>query len=431
MPFYAIVNRFPVTPALDPLTLTLFALAFVATAIAVSRRPIFGAAILAFVPPFAFAHAVGGTTVTLGKVLLIATLVGIAGYGRHIALRRLPLTVLAAFAAIVIVDFITVAVAHYRFEALREALKWFEYLGFFTAVLVCYRLDPRPGAVRIALQSSVTLVALSALSDLFFGAHSSLNVAGHHLPRIAGVLEGPNQLGGYLEVAIAALGAWEVLRPTRIGAAILGLAGFVLALSFSRAALGDVLLIAVIFAIVQRPRVARLWPVLGGVAFGYLFTAIAGRGSGIGALLSATLGERTSDLDAAVSGGVGDRFELWRAAIALFVHHPLLGVGAGNYQYELGSVGLPGVRTEANNWYLQSLAEGGVVLLIAVVAWLASVFRALASAMGHSPWRLGAFAATCALALHGVTDDLTFYPKVAEPWIVLIALGIAAGPEPA
>jgi O-antigen ligase len=134
---------------------------------------------------------------------------------------------------------------------------------------------------------------------------------------------------------------------------------------------------------------------------------------------------RGSDVDATLSGGVGDRTELWRAARLFFVRHPVLGIGAGNYQFELAQAGLPGVRTQANSWYLQAAAEGGIVLLAATLVWIASMVRALYGSVRTSPWALAGLAATCAFILHGFVDDLVFYPKVAEAWIALVALGVA------
>jgi O-antigen ligase len=126
---------------------------------------------------------------------------------------------------------------------------------------------------------------------------------------------------------------------------------------------------------------------------------------------------------------VGNRPELWRAALFFFKEHPLLGIGAGNYELELPLAGVFGVRTHANEWYLQQLAEGGLILFAATIAFIVSVVRSLLRDVRSSPWRVAALAVTAALCIHQLADFLVFYPKIGLPWMILIGLGIAATPN--
>lgn len=426
MPYHPVVDRITIIPPLDPLWLSIFALIFAVSAICTLRRPAYGAALLAFVTPFAAAHAVFGTTIELPKVVLLGVVVGLTGHrGVTAPLARRPVAaILAAFGAIVVVNVLTLAVAQHRADVVRESFKWIEYALFFGTMVAAYAADPAPRIVRTALFASILVAIASALSELVTSAGSGMWIGNVALPRIAGVLEGPNQLGGYLEVALAAIGAWQLREPSAFGALLLGLAGVALALTFSRAALFGAAVVAIVFAIVNRRAVLRLWPALLGIAAGGV-AAVAG----ITLLLrlsAAGLIEHASDTNAASAGGVGNRAELWRAAFFFIRHHPLLGIGTGNFELDLPEAGLYGVRTHANSWYLQAFAEGGVVLLAATIAWIVATIRALMHDIGASPWRLAAFAATIALVVHGVVDDLVFYPKVAETWIGLIGLGVAS-----
>lgn len=430
MVFHPVVERIAIVPVLDPLWLVLFTAIFLVSALLAARRPVYGLALLAFVTPFALAHGVLGTTVTLGKAVLIGVICGIAAGGRRTALPAPVRAILYGFTAVIAVDLVTLVVAQHRAEVIRETLKWVEYAAYFTAAYLCYALDPQPRIARAAIALSALAVAISALGELGLGAGSDLIVDGRALPRIAGALEGPNQLGGYLEIVIAALAAWQVRAPSRMRAALLALCGATLALCLSRSALLGIVVVLATIAAIERARIARLWSLIAGVAAGYAAMLVATPGLPPAALFGAIVGARASDVDAELSGGVGTRAELWHAALVLFTRHPVLGVGAGNYQYDLAQTGLYGVRTQANNWYLQTLAEGGIVLMGALLAWIGTLLRAVTVRAERSPWRVAALAATCAMIVHGFSDDLIFYPKVGDTWMVLLALGCVRTADP-
>ena len=124
-------------------------------------------------------------------------------------------------------------------------------------------------------------------------------------------------------------------------------------------------------------------------------------------------------------GTVGGRWELWRAAWRLWRQHPLLGIGAGNFELELGRAGLPGVRTHANSLFLQSLVEGGVPLLC---AWLYTFGAAIVS-FARGPFRqplvAGALGAAIGLGLHHTVDFMIFFPKFGLMFWAAMALGAA------
>ena len=91
-----------------------------------------------------------------------------------------------------------------------------------------------------------------------------------------------------------------------------------------------------------------------------------------------------------------------------------------------------GVRTHANSWYLQSLAEGGIVLFSATLTMVGASIGAflkkplVARLRAQPPWVIAALAASVALALHQSVDDFVFYPKVGGAWFLLLGIAAAA-----
>jgi O-antigen ligase len=271
------------------------------------------------------------------------------------------------------------------------------------------------------------LVALLALAQEAIGAPSALLINGHVTPRIAGPLEGPNQLAGYFDVVLPLVLALALDEPSPIAYATLAAIACTDILTFSRGGmLGAVAAVAAVIYIRRRHLRAALISLAGGIAAG--LAVAAGWG-----LAAHSLGMfRLWNFDeSSYAGGVGTRSELWSAAIALWRQHPLLGVGAGNFELEISRTGLRGVRTHANSLYLQSLVEGGIPLLAATLWLVYTSIGTFVRQRMESPFVVAAFAASVALALHQVVDFLTFYPKVGGEWWIVLALGAAELAVPA
>ena len=435
MHYRPVVDRFVEIPALDPIWFMLFIATFVAVALLAQRRPLYGLLALIATAPFAFAHAVGDTTVTLPKVALLAVVLGLCA---HPALfRRLRARAarwwIAALAAVVATTALSVTQADYLAPALRESLKAIEALVIFAVALIAS--DERDALDRLALPifaATTVLVSLLALLEVVIGAPSGLNLGAIVLPRIAGPLGGPNQLAGFLEIAIAVLAAAQLAQPRRYLAWALATAILAEILTLSRAGIFLSVCIVALLAFLRPQNVrAMMLPVAGAL----LLALLVGAGA---ALANVLAGARPADLTASLhgllrlgarqtgAGGVGTRSELWRAAIALWRLHPLLGIGAGNYHLELGRVGLPGVRTQPNSLYLRALVDGGLPLLAATLwLWIGGSIRLAAAPIRNDAWGAAAFAATLALALHGIVDNLQFYPKVLVWWLVLVAIAVS------
>jgi putative inorganic carbon (hco3(-)) transporter len=129
------------------------------------------------------------------------------------------------------------------------------------------------------------------------------------------------------------------------------------------------------------------------------------------------------------------RVQLWSAAWAMFSDYPVLGVGADNFHVRFGDYsGVPESKlgTHAHSMYLESLADTGVVGLLALVWLLVTVLRLAIEGLLSEPdrdvWILRAalLASLVAWLVHGVLDDLQrFWPAGLAFWIIvgLIARG--------
>ncbi|MGC8486106.1 MAG: O-antigen ligase family protein [Candidatus Baltobacteraceae bacterium] len=435
MHYHPVVDRFVEIPALGPIWFMLFVAAFIAVALLAQRRPIYGLLALIASTPFGFAHAVAHTTVTLPKVTLLAVLLGLCAHPALFLRLRAPAARwwLIALGALVAATLLSVTQADYLAPALRESLKAIEAIAIFIAVLVA--ADDIDALARLALPTfaaTTALVSFLALREDLFGAPSGLNLGTIVLPRIAGPLGGPNQLAGFLEIAIATLFAAHLARPRRYLAWSLTVALLAEVLTLSRAGIFLSAGIVVLLAFLQPQNIrAAILP----VASALLLALLVGAGAVLGNLLA---GAHPAEVGASVrgllrigvrqteAGGVGTRSELWRAAIALWRQHPWLGIGAGNYHLELARVGLPGVRTQPNSLYLRALVDGGIPLLAATLwLWIGGTIRLAAAPIRSDAWAAAAFAATLALAVHGVVDNLQFYPKVLTWWLAIVAIAVA------
>jgi O-antigen ligase len=421
-----VVDTFSVVPALDPVSAVVLVGFFVGAVALTSRRAAYGACALVLVTPFALYRTLFATDVTLPKAVLLGVLVGLTTYrgtARLLSRRPMPL-LLGAIAFYLLATILSAIGAAHLDLALRETFKVLEYGLFFVAAYLCYRVDPDASLVVDALAVVTVAVALTALAQELLGAPSGMYVGSAIVPRIAGVLEGPNQLAGYFEVALAGVGAWAASRRTTLLALALFLATCADVLTFSRSGLFGLAIVAVVVLVAGGRTAARaLRPGLAGFIAG--LAGVAGWG-----IYAQSAGVFRMSFETAYAGGVGNRAELWSAAWKMWAAHPLLGVGAGNYELELPLYGVTGIRTHANSWYLQSLAEGGLLLFAATVALIASSIATFARAIRSSPWAIAALAATIALALHQIGDYLVFYPKVGEAWLVLIGIAAASIASP-
>jgi O-antigen ligase len=372
---------------------------------------------LIFLDPFDFAHRVFHTDVTTSKIVVLGSIVGLIVRRAPIAVLYAPDTkrVLAAALFIIAATLATLASAYYIDAVAREAFKALEYALLFTVAAIATAAEPREREIVRTIAVSIVMTCAVAIVELGAGGSSITQSDGTIATRLSGPLEGPNQLAGYFDVLAPVMLAAALASRTIVLIAVVALCIVCDVLTDSRAGLlGLYAGSAFVFSrVASSTRVA--------IARGVGAIAIAAAALATIAVARPALFERTNDF----GSGLGTRSELWPAAIVFFKHHPILGIGAGNFELQLGQVGLVDVHTHANNLYLQSLAEGGVVLFLATLGALIVALATYGFSRTRDPLVLGAAGATMALIVHQLFDDLTFFPKVGGLyWIVL---GIAAG----
>lgn len=406
-------------PHLDAVSTLWFCLVGIGTTVITLRRVALGPAVLVMADPFAFARYAGGTTITSFKVALLGVFIALILRG-HVALPRstavratvlILLSLIAATAA-------TVPEAPFRSAALRETFKAAEYAFVFLAAWWCSRVDRGAQSfLGTAAALAVLVVSVNAWHD-FVVPRSGVLIDGITVTRIAGFLEGPNQLASWLGIALpAAVAACDV--EILLGFAIvLGVAALVLTLS--RAGIAQAA-VALAGAIAVRRASVRRYAALILVAMSLALGTLMVTKNLSGAILYSKTIVPSVD-----PGGTGSRQILWTSALAMARAHPLLGVGAGNFELLLSAYGAPQrVRTHANSLYLEALADGGIVLLVptliaAVLPPLLLIFRRRASVFSVAIGITG-----LALAAHGILDDVTFYTKVGQLWWVVAAVALA------
>jgi len=398
-----------------------YALIVLAFAVVTWRRPAYAVAGLILLEPFAFYRYIGDTTITLPKAALAGLVIGLLVRRPSLAVLRDRRVWLVALACLAVVVFTALSFVQADFKApvVREALKAAEYFALFVACAIAFASDADEAVVRNACFAIAAVVSLLAIAQEFTGAPSALWVGHHAVARIAGPLEGPNQLSGYLGMLLAVTVAFLVLdRAPRWAWAIVVLAAAAEFLTFSRAGVAAGFIGVGVALIAARLRSRAGWAAAVLVPVGIGIAAVALVGGEVSRFWSTS-----SQLQ---PEGLGTRQQLWQAALTLWRAHPILGIGAGNYELELGRAGFPELHTHANGQFLQALVEGGIPLLAALVWATVQPIVALARAGAREPFVVGTLGALSGLALHQLVDDMTFFPKVGMLAWILTALALAS-----
>jgi O-antigen ligase len=465
----------PARDARSPWTVGLWATAIVLLGLAIAlpspQDAVFGvvgsgAAVLALIQPLValplllFAVPFGGlargssgdsaSDLSFGAAEILVALLGAAWLARG-ALRRdvriRPGAIVVTTLAMIGLALLSVGYALDPSLAVKEALKWLELL---LALVIVVDLVGDLRSARWVIGAMVVAGACEAA----YGALQFLTGTGPGAFELDGVLRAfghfdqPNPFAGYLTTILPLAVFMAVCRenPPPFRWLALGAAGAMvvgIGLSQSRGAWLGAGVAAASLLLAWSPFTRRLLiPCVLAAAF-VMVLAIAG-------LLPASLLDRLAQTTeyfgvfdvrtvdvTSQNWAIVERMAHWQAGWYMFVDHPWLGVGAGNYaaaypQYYVGM--WREALGHAHNYYLNMLAElgivgGGLLLLLVGLA-----FRQLGGALvssGTQPdsfWRsvlAGVFGGLVVFCVHNMFDSL-FVHSVNIQVGVLLGLGLVA-----
>ena len=425
-----------------------------------------GATVVAFIQPLValplllFAVPFGGVTrgssgdtssdLSFGAAELMVALLTAAwlarGVRRHAINLRPGAIVVAALAMVCLAAF-SIAYAQDRALAIKESLKWLELL---LALAIVVDLSREPGAARWVIGA----MFVAGAAEATYGAVQFLTGSGPGAFELQGALRAfghfdqPNPFAGYLTTILPLAVCMALCRanpgPFRwlaLGATALMAVG--IGLSQSRGAWLGAAVAGVSLLLAWSPFTRRLLiPVVLG---GALTLALALTGLLPAAILDrlaqtveyfGVFDVRTVQLTSE-NWAVVERMAHWQAGWYMFLDHPWLGVGAGNYAAAYPDYFVATWREalgHAHNYYLNILAELGVVGG-AVLVWLLGLsFVQLGGALVRSEaarndfWRAllaGVFGGLVVFCVHNLFDSL-FVHSVNVQLGVLLGLGLVA-----
>jgi O-antigen ligase len=135
---------------------------------------------------------------------------------------------------------------------------------------------------------------------------------------------------------------------------------------------------------------------------------------------------------------VVERMAHWQAAWQMFLEHPLLGVGAGNYPAAYERYSLPGWSEplgHAHNYYLNVAAESGVLGVVAIMLLIGSIYLALATGLKRSEPRsfqravlVGLSGSFVVFTVHNLFDNLLVHGMPLQIGLLMGLVVQNAGP---
>jgi O-antigen ligase len=430
----------------------------VAAVILTFIQPLTGLPLVLLAVPFGSRAAANDPTATstdpsVGVAELVIALLTVAWLARGVRRREITIpsgAIVVAILAMVALAGVSIGYALDKSLALKETLKWLELL---LALIIVVDLVREPWAARWVIGAML----VGGAAEAAYGAVQFFTGSGPEAFDLQGALRAfghfdqPNPFAGYLTTILPLAVCMALCRANPaafrwLAAAASALMVVGIGLSQSRGAWlgGAVAALCLMLAWSNATRRLLIPCALGGV----LLLALAVSGA-----LPPTITDRLSQAISyfgvfdvrtvevtSDNWAVVERMAHWQAGWYMFLAHPWLGVGAGNYapaypQYYVSSWIEP--LGHAHNYYINMLAELGVVGGALLLLILGLCYRQLGGALVHSEgqggtfWRAvlaGVFGGLVVLCVHNLFDSL-FVHSVNVQIGVLLGLGLVARRE--
>lgn len=348
-------------------------------------------------------------------------------WGSKVKKAILGFVALASFS--VVVSFFPLNV-----DSIRALIRLYSYLALFYAIVGTVDTELQMSKILKLVFYSTIVVDLFGFYQALAGGYTTLYFSLYPLQesaldgwegRITSLLFHYNALAGYLNLVFPFALSCAVLAkdgPTkRLGMACSLLTVPALLLTQSRGGVAA-------FAIVL---IFGIW---------YLFERLVTRlkiFGAVGALATLAIPfvlHLVPRLQEADAFSAMTRLSVWSAAVMLFLDHPVLGVGYGNYRALYANYipsAIPG-KLDAHSIYFQMLAEMGIigfVFFFALLIGLLVIFRTAMRDANHMAkiGAIGAAGAIVSVVVHGTVDYLFIVsPQFGGMFWMVVALGLSA-----
>lgn len=424
---------------------------------------------------------VGGANVTAADALIL--LAWALYLARGVARRKIELRVpslVFPFIFFILASAVSITVATSLTDSIAESAKWIEMLAAYWLVAQFFDESQIEKLLLVMFCAGLAQALLGAYQYYFrVGPEGFLLFGGANL-RAYGTFDQPNPYAGYLGLILplslgTALGILygdrngvhsPPLRPSSLGGGsratnvpnedhltfhrillfLLAVTSFIVMLaalffSYSRGAwigVAAALTVTALLALVRSRRAATLALVLALVAFIVLGLSEINIVPAVIAERFATVGDYFGFEDVRGVRANDENFALierrahWQAALGMFEDSPWVGVGFGNYAVAYPQYALPkwdDPLGHAHNYYLNVLAESGVVGFFPYILLWGAIFWVCArAALSAQAWQrgvlAGAFGVLVTLSIHNFFDNLFVHAMVLQ---VGLTLGLVEG----